>query len=355
MQIMGEECGSYPCGLLGGWYRRDVIGRAGIHGIGIGSITAAASAPSAATPIVAIVVVVVVVVVVAVIVAVATAGTGANTLDDESRDRLKMRTVPRIMTGLITPMASEGEGRACRLDLGCHRSVPVSADKSGVGIAEGDLLLGDQLVAKGIVCLECAEDGEEGNLVESLLLGLVSGCDADDSAASIVDTAIEIDVSFSRSPAGTEELHPGFVAETRVERNVLGLDGLPKGPDTAMFVLGEELIVQIGSGPHDNAHHVLLRANPLLRPGHVSQHHRINQVAISVPRASNDANMITRSEVGLDTELPLQVILLGEDGDMGIGMRSVIMFSMGPVSRAKDGWAQGLRARCGRAAHNLLD
>ena len=203
--------------------------------------------------------------------------------------------------------------------------------------------------------MECAEDGEEGNLVESLLLGLVSGCDADDSAASIVDTAIEIDVSFSRSPAGTEELHPGFVAETHIERNVLGLNGLSKGPDTAVFVLGEELVVQIGGGPHDNAHHVLLRANPLLRPGHVSRRHRINQVAISVPHASNDANMVTWSEVGLDTELPLQVILLGEDGDVGIGTRSIVVFSMGPVSRAKDGWAWGLQARCGRVAHNLLD
>ena len=345
---MGEECGSYPCGLLGGWYGRDVVGRAGVHGIGIGSITAAASAPLAATSIV-------VVVVVAVIVAVATPSTGADMLDNESRNRLEMRTVPCVMTGLITPVASEGEGRARRLNLGCYHSVPVGADKSGVGVTEGDLFLGDQLVAKGIVCLECAEDGKEGDLVELILLGLVSGCDVDDPAVSIVDMAIEIDVSFSRPPVGTEELHPGFVAETRIERNVLGLDGLPKGPDTAMFVLGEELIVQIGSGPHDNAHHVSLRANPLLRLSHVGRCHQINQATTSVPSVSNDANMITGSEVGLDTELPLQVILLGEDGDVGIKTRSVVMFSMGPVSRAKDSWARGLWARCGRAAHNLLD
>ena len=136
---------------------------------------------------------------------------------------------------------------------------------------------------------------------------------------------------------------------------MLGLDGLPKGPDTAVFVLGEELVVQIGSGPHDNAHRVSLRANPLLCLGHIGQRHWINQAATSVPSVSNDANMITRSEVGLDTELPLQVILLGEDGDVGIRTRSIVVFSMGPVSRAKDGWARGLRARCGRAAHNLLD
>jgi len=351
---MGEICGSYPCSLLGGWCRGDVVGRASACGIGVGSITAAASAPSAATPIVAIVIVIVVVVV-AVAVAVATASTGANTLDNESRNRLEMRTVLHVMTGLITPVASKGEGHARQLNLGCYRSVPVSADKSGVGIIEGDLFLGDQLAAKGIICMECAEDGKEGNLIESILLGLVSGHDVDDSAVSIVDMAIEIDVSFSRSPVGTKELHPGFVAETRIERNVLGLDGLPKGPDTTMFVLGEELVVQLGSGPHDNAHRVLLRANPLLRPGHVSWRHWINQAATSILHASNDVNMTTWSEVGLDTELPLQVILLGEDRNVGIRARSVVVFSMGSVRRAKDGWARGLWARCGRAAHNLLD
>ena len=213
---MGEECGSYPCSLLGGQCGRDVVGRAGAHGIGVGSITAAASAPSAAAPKVAIVIVIVVIVV-AMIVAIATAGTGTDTLDDKSRNRLEMGTVPCVMTGLITPVASEGEGRAHRLDLGCYRSIPVGADKSGVGVTKGDLFLGDQLAAKGIVCLECAEDGKEGDLVESILLGLVSGHDADDPAASIVNTAIEVDVSFSRPPAGTEELHPGFVAETHIE------------------------------------------------------------------------------------------------------------------------------------------
>ena len=68
--------------------------------------------------------------------------------------------------------------------------IPVGAKKGGIGVVEGDALLGDQLMAKGIVCMERPEEGEEGDLVGAILRRLVNGRDAVDPATGIVDTAI---------------------------------------------------------------------------------------------------------------------------------------------------------------------
>ena len=61
--------------------------------------------------------------------------------------------------------------------------------------------------------------------------------------------------------------------------------------------------------------------------------------------------MVAWGEVGLDAELPLQVVLFGEGGDVGVGARGIAVFSMG---RSRDGRAHGLRTRSSSLAHNLL-
>ena len=54
--------------------------------------------------------------------------------------------------------------------------------------------------------------------------------------------------------------------------------------------------------------------------------------------------------VGLDAELPLLVVLFGEDRDAGVGARGVV-----GLNDSGDDWARGLRgsrSRRGRGAHN---
>ena len=91
-----------------------------------------------------------------------------------------------------------------------------------------------------------------------------------------------------------------------------------------------------------------LRLNPPLQLHRISWCHGVKQDATSTHHASNNMHVVARGEVGLDTELPLQVILSGKDRDVGVGVRSIVSSRKGPMRGSNNGWAPS-----GMMAHNL--
>lgn len=198
-----------------------------------------------------------------------------------------------------------------------------------IGVAKGDTALRYHLAAKGIVDRERTEESEECELIRAILPHLISWCNTFDLATGIVNTMIEVEIRFPWPLGDAKKLHPSLMPEAGIVRDMLVLDGLPQRPNTAILVLGEKLIVKIGSSPHDYTHCMALGLGPLLQFGRISGRSGVDQVSIGVLRTPDDTHVVTRGEVSLDTELPLWIVISGENRDVGVGAWDIL----GPITR----------------------
>jgi hypothetical protein len=88
-------------------------------------------------------------------------------------------------------------------------------------------------------------------------------------------------------------------------RITLHVNGLPQGPDTTLVIVNKLEMLIIGSS-HEDTHRDSLRTIPPLQLNGIGWRYLVHQRTGGIPRARDDTDMVLRSKVCLDAQLPGQ-------------------------------------------------
>jgi len=101
-----------------------------------------------------------------------------------------------------------------------------------------------------------------------------------------------------------------------------GLDRLPEVPDAAAFVSMDELEVHVLCGASDDAHNNLFGLAPTRKLCCISRRRGINKQTSRAYRMHEDVDKVLRCEVRHESDLPLHVVIFGEQRQVPVAEQS---------------------------------